>query len=355
MGSSTNIAWCDMTFNPWTGCTKVSPGCANCYAEGWSKRSGIVKWGMGQPRRRTSEANWKLPLKWNREGHLNYEKRNGYRPKVFCASLADWLDHEVPHGWRVDLLNLIAETPYLDWLLLTKRPESWSARLHECAYASPLAAEWINGNPPPNVWVGTTVEDQARADERIPLLLEIPAKVRFLSCEPLLGPVTLPYIDFPQAWEIAKSAPSAQHDPLCSYRKSGGGILCDCDVLTKRSGMDGIHWVICGGESGPGARPMHPDWARLLQQQCEEQGVSFLFKQWGEWCPATEGFGVTGNVMPDTGEKFRWIGWDGKTKNPSFHGLVPPVMAIAKQGKQRAGRLLDGREWNEFPKAGGEK
>jgi protein gp37 len=193
MSANSKIEWCDHTFNPWIGCTKVSPGCAHCYAEARDQRfAGGVHWGKGAARKLTSEANWREPLKWNAAAQAR-------RPRVFCASLADWLDDEVPAEWLARLLALIHATPNLDWLLLTKRPQNWRARLQATmddadfgrAEARYFVADWRDGNPPANVWLGTTVEDQARADERIPQLLAIPAKVRFLSCEPLLGPLNL--------------------------------------------------------------------------------------------------------------------------------------------------------------------
>lgn len=169
MSENTAISWTDHTFNPWTGCTKVSPGCANCYAEGWAKRSGIVKWGRGMPRRRTSEANWKLPLKWNREaGQLAALQAGSVhgihrRPRVFCASLADWLDDEVSINWLSDLLYLVAKCSNLDWLMLTKRPHLWRSRLEAVAeledVGSKIAQVWLNGTHLRNVWIGTTVED----------------------------------------------------------------------------------------------------------------------------------------------------------------------------------------------------
>jgi protein gp37 len=264
---NSNIEWCDHTFNPWEGCTKVSPGCANCYAENRNTRFGggtAVNWGKGAPRRRTSGHNWNQPVKWNEAaaaieavfnvpGPITSVLGPVARPRVFCASLADWLDDEVPIEWLADLLDLIQRTPHLDWLLLTKRPENWyeRTRLVACLLSRTKAprpnyallsflAEWKLGSPPDNVWIGTTVEDQVRADERIPALLSIPARVRFLSCEPLLGPVYLHRAR--QAW----------------------------------TGLPGIDWVICGGESGPKARPMYPDWARSLRDQCAEAGVPFL-------------------------------------------------------------------------------
>jgi len=225
---NSKIEWTDHTFNPWEGCTKVSPGCANCYAENRNARFGggtAPNWGFCAPRRRTSVDNWNKPLKWDREAaqeqHAYSEAcRDGQvdeccltpprRPRVFCASLADWLDDEVPIEWLADLMDLIRRTPNLDWLLLTKRPQNWRARVEAVmAFAMfspahhamlPWLGKWhpdhdsgggVKGSPvpPENVWVGTSVEDQTRANERIPRLMDIPAKVRFLSCEPLLGPV----------------------------------------------------------------------------------------------------------------------------------------------------------------------
>ncbi len=323
---NSSIEWTDHTFNPWEGCTKVSEGCKNCYAETLvDKRFGRVKWGKGNPRRRTSEATWKQPLKWNSQGLLCVDCNQPIigvdcecgqvgaigkmrRPRVFCASLADIFDEEAPNEWRHDLFQLIEKCENLDFQILTKRPEKAQR------YLTAVFPRKI----PSNIWLGVSVENQEQADKRIPILLQIPAAVRFLSMEPLLGPVDLQYPTFNGADSIHR--------------------------------LEGIHWVIVGGESGHNARPMHPDWARSLRDQCQASNKTpFLFKQWGEWCPATSDYGVSGHVMPETGEKFTWIGWDGKTQNPSAHNLVEPVMGIAKQGKKIAGRSLDGREWNQFP------
>lgn len=284
MSEKTAISWTDHSFNPWTGCTKVSPGCANCYAEGWAKRSGIVQWGHGKPRRRTSESNWKLPIKWNQKHEVAMDTyitgvaagapmARPTRPRVFCASLADWLDDEVSIQWLADLLNLIRITPNLDWLLLTKRPENFRPRLQkildlmgkhldlEEAYLRTFIELMLNGRSSSiytapevgveNYWIGTTVEDQQRANERIPELLKIPAKVRFLSCEPLLESVSLPI-----------------------HHQSMGPDIAEFD------------WVIAGGESGPGFRPFNPDWARSLRDQCQRAGVAFHMKQMGGLKPS---------------------------------------------------------------------
>jgi protein gp37 len=360
MAENTNIEWCDHTFNPWTGCTKVSPGCANCYAEGWSKRSGIVTWGKGQPRRRTSEENWNLPLKLERAAARDaYElKQTGrvtnedgsvipwHRPRVFCASLADWLDDEVPIEWLADLLSLIQRTPNLDWLLLTKRPENWQSRLElirdrqrkTLTTGILLASGWLAQCPPDNVWIGTTVEDQQRADERIPCLLDIPAKVRFLSCEPLLG-----FTDIQQVGD----------DNLTIYWPLVGRAISDGMNEPAALKHGGIHWVICGGESGPKARPMHPKWVRAIRHQCQAAGVPFLFKQWGEYLPVTPLYDdrdedAEDGCNPDRLEVFYTDGkkWD-------FAWGQPPIedepWIIEHVGKKAAGRQLDGREWNEFP------
>ena len=252
MAENTAIEWADHTFNPWTGCTKVSPACDHCYAESWAKRSGTVRWGHGEPRRRTTDANWRLPIKWNAQA-----QREGRRFRVFCASLADVFDNEVPVQWRVDLFRLIASTPHLDWLLLTKRIGNALPMMRE------VAQQCGGGEQPmPNVWLGATVVTQAEADRDVPKLLSVPARVRFLSIEPMLGDIRL------GSW--LQRSPSAAFD--------AGKVTPDMPAWT-RIGSTAIDWVIVGGESGPHARPMHPDWARSLKQQCQAAGVPFFMKQ----------------------------------------------------------------------------
>lgn len=242
MAETSAIEWTHATFNPWIGCTKISAACDHCYAETLSKARLGVPWGAGQPRRRTSVQNWNLPLRWDRKA-----AKEGRRMRVFCASLADVFDAEVSDEWRNDLFMLIDRTPHLDWLLLTKRPA--------------VARKVMPAEPRPNVWLGTTVEDQKMAEARIPHLLATPAAVRFLSMEPLLGPVDLrPWLQ---------------------------GVPTDADMTAFRR----VDWVIAGGESGHGARPSHPDWFRAIRDECVATGVPFLFKQWGEWRPISEGEG----------------------------------------------------------------
>lgn len=220
MGEHTKIEWCDMTWNPWIGCQKVSPGCDHCYAEAMAKRYGWVEWGAHGARKRTSEANWRKPLQWAKA-----TRGTGKRPRVFCASLADWLDNQVPTPWRADLLELIDETPELDWLLLTKRPEN---------YVKLVGHRWPNGAPQ-NVWIGTTCENQYHFDKRYPLIREIRASVHFISYEPAIGPLV-------NLWGRPE-------------------------------------WLICGGESGPGARMMDPAWARSVRDHCADTGIAFFMKQ----------------------------------------------------------------------------
>lgn len=276
MAENSKIEWTVLNaFNPWIGCTEVSPACANCYARELSKRRGWAQWGKLQPRYRTSLSNWKEPFKWNRAA-----EKEGERKRVFCASLADIFDSEVPHEWRHDLYDVIERTPSLDWLLLTKRIESAVLM---------LPAEWLRKSLP-NVWMGTTVESP-NYTWRIDDLRELPAAVRFLSCEPLLA--DLGKVD-----------------------------------------LSGIHWVIAGGESGHGARPMHPAWTQSLRDQSVAASVPFFFKQWGNWALRDANNGD----IPFERCKI-YTGEDADT------------VTLCPVGKKRAGRLLDGRTWDEMPES----
>ena len=354
-------------FNPWIGCTKVSEGCAHCYAEqSMDHRLHVVQWGPTGTRERTSEANWKLPLRWN-----NKAKREGRRRRVFCASLADifeyWrggteLDgsmtchktndelvindngHVWPAGWpslgdgddwgmrpytmdhaRARLFRLIERTRNLDWLLLTKRPENVCEFIGKATGRS--SREWLADCK--HVWIGTSIENQETADKRIPHLLTIPAAVRFLSIEPLLGPIDLPWLLLPKQ------------------------IVKPFSVPVEYMPVQSIDWIIVGGESGQHARPMHQEWARSLRDQCVSAGVPFFFKQWGEWIPyehdaqppfweSQNGDMVDGHALPSmlTDRINETVnGW----MLDDQHNLYRLV------GKKSAGRLLDGREWSEMP------
>jgi protein gp37 len=270
MGQKSAIEWTDNTFNPWWGCTKVSPGCVHCYAETLSNRYLYDVFGPRKSRRTFGEEYWQNPLKWNRQA-----AQSGKRMRVFCASMADvFEDKKSIEAEREKLWGLIAETPMLDWLLLTKRPENMLR-------FAPWKDDW-----PPNVWAMTSVENKEMAEKRIPVLIEVPAIVRGLSVEPLIGPVEL------------------------------GPWLKD------------IQWVIVGGESGQGARQMQVDWVISLRDQCREAGVPFFFKQWGEW--AYQGNGE--NQEPRAkrvgkkaaGRELEGRTWDG----------VPDVQTVIDASKQ---------------------
>lgn len=311
MAENSKIEWTHHTFNPWVGCTKVSPACDHCYAEGWAKRSGMVQWGAHAERRRTSESNWRQPLKWNAEA-----ERLGIRYRVFCASLADVFDNAVPAQWRADLFRLIAETPNLDWLLLTKRIGNVASMLGDYQTVPLL----------PNIWIGASIVNQDEADRDIPKLMRVRAVKRFLSMEPLLGAV-----DLNQWLDII------QYEDGALWGRRNIGHLNDM-----------LDWVIVGGESGPGARPMHPQWARSLREQCNAAGVPFLFKQWGEWREPLEGEEFD-TSMGRAAKPPAFILSEAGTVHCFESAQIVNGKAVIKVGKKTAGRLLDGREWNEVP------
>jgi protein gp37 len=326
MAETTNIEWCDSTWNPWIGCTRVSPACDDCYAaRSTPARTMAVSWGPGEPRRRTSEANWGLPLRWERQ-HEAFFAEHGRRRRVFCASLADVFDNEVPAEWRADLLWLIHQTPHLDWLLLTKRIGNAARMLHEARVTIDPMAEWPEVLP--NIWLGATVVNQAEADRDIPKLLDTPARMRFLSIEPMLGPIDLANME--------DDGGDAYLDPLTAWTAEEMTEMWGEPMPTHPR----IDWVICGGESGPHARPMHPDWPRALRDQCAAAGVPFLFKQWGEWY-------AEGQVLAHACKTPLWgrslIATDGDERYTSAS------VGMHKVGKKAAGRLLDGVEHNGFP------
>ncbi|MCW3522077.1 phage Gp37/Gp68 family protein [Burkholderia cenocepacia] len=251
MSENSKIEWTDHTFNPWEGCQKVGPGCDHCYAEARNARFGggtAVNWGPGAPRRRTSAANWRKPLAWE-AAHAEFFATHGRRQRVFCASLADVFDNAVDPGWREDLFALIRSTPNLDWLLLTKRIGNVPAMIS-------IIPGWL----PDNVWLGATIVNQEEADRDIPKLLAVPARMRFLSMEPLLGPV-----DLSAEW--------------LAHRCDGEYPFPKLESEHRTRMIDLLDWVIVGGESGAGARPMHPDWARSLHDQCAAACVPFFMKQ----------------------------------------------------------------------------
>jgi len=353
MGEVTGIEWCHHTFNPWYGCAAVSPACDGCYAKA------LVEGRMGgdfATRVRTSPGNWRQPIVWNRKA-----TEAGQRRRVFGPSLGDPWDNAVEAPWLADYLALIRATPQLDWLLLTKRPQLIRRRLEAVREATPgevgwMVGAWLAGDPPPNVWLGVTVENQAEADWRIPLLLGMPARRRFLSCEPLLGPVAL------HGWLPGDSGCQECDDgeglafPRCTRTDIPRDEQCPLnrEVVTCRDigphDADGcpaavdctretIDWIIAGGESGPGARPSHPDWHRSLREQCAAAGVPFFFKQWGEWLP-TDQPGANDLISRER----RYLDAAGQ----ECHGSAAHTV-VHRVGKRAARGMLDGREHHAVP------
>lgn len=378
MGANSKIEWTDHTFNPWRGCTKVAAGCANCYAERDAKRfpDKLGIWGDDGTRVVAAESTWKQPKTWN-----DAAAKASVRARVFCASLADWAedwqgpimlsgkdpvycgkDFRASHGTtnpratlddvRRRLFALIDATPHLDWLLLTKRPENiqrfwkpWkiSQELYEAtapAISDDLKRQW---NYRSNVWLGTSIATQEDADRNIPELLKCRnlAPVLFVSAEPLLGPVDLRKVPNPDAYFKQTGRTGVVSEP---------NEPDDYVYWTSKA----IDWLICGGESGHGARPMHPDWARSLRDQCTAAGVPFFFKQWGEWGPVGNDKKIgalldNGRLcFPYTRENAlaldREIGFTWDRHSP---------VSTYREGKAKTGRELDGRTWDELPAAAG--
>jgi len=268
MAENSKIQWTHHTFNPWIGCTKVSSACDNCYAQiatptRVKRAAGQETWGPHADRQRTKT--WRDTIKWNKalEG-------TGKRERVFVASLADVFDNHksILPEWRSEMWELIKSCTNLDFLFLTKRPQNIKKYLPD---------DWGNGYS--NVWLGTTVEDQTEADRRIPHLLDVPARLHFLSCEPLLG-----HVDLAECWH-GEDALGAECWGDCKWCENGRIPLHNC-AKGKQSdeqfskGHSGIGWVITGGENASKFRPADVDWFRSLRDQCAAAGVPFLFKQW---------------------------------------------------------------------------
>lgn len=321
--AETNIEWTDYTFNPVRGCRKLSAGCANCYAETMSGRNPAVlgEWGPNAKRVQAAESYWKNLAKWNRKA-----QQEGRVARVFVASLADVFEGEPLPGGRegtdgprsdyLPMLDRLAretqDLEHLRILVLTKRP----GNMAHWAYWKGWPWNW---------WAGTSVEHQKAADERVPLLCDVPAPVRFLSMEPLLGPVDI------TPWVIEPDEPC--YDP---------GYFSPPEE-------NEIQWVIVGGESGPRARPMHPDWVRSIRDQCVDAGVPLLFKQWGRWEVASRANSHEWSLMPGPKGDAVWLDRDGATATPSSTGMSSNAVSMVPVGKKAAGRELDGRTWDEAP------
>lgn len=334
MADHTKIEWTEATWNPITGCSVTSPGCTNCYAmklagtrlRHHESRAGLTRETKAGPvwtgEVRFNEQWLDQPLRWK-------------RPRmIFVCAHGDLFHESVPDEWIDRVFAVMALAPQHTFQVLTKR----SARMREYitnletepqeATVRRMVAAWpmigrplpeqdmlVNG---PNVWLGVSVEDQARANVRVPDLLATPAAVRWLSCEPLLGPVELD-----DAWE-GESALSAECWGDCAWCEKGFPALYNChrgrqpDAEAEK-GRSGIDWVVAGGESGRGARPMQLEWARSLRDQCADAGVPFFFKQWGNHRPVDDGDG--GRMIPcSKAEAGRFL--DG-----ALHGAFPEVPA----------------------------
>ena len=284
MADATSIEWADATWNPVTGCTKVSAGCQHCYAE------------RLMPRLRQKFTD--VVLHWDRvDKPLHWKKPR----HIFVNSMADLFHEKVPVEFLDTCFGVMAICCQHTFMILTKRPERAVSYIDEVN-----ALNGIPNFPTWNVWLGVSVENQATADERIPVLLKTHATVRFVSYEPALGPVS-----FSRYLQSApKGAPSR------------------------------IDWLIAGGESGPNARPPHRAWFRSVRDECQEAGVPFFFKQWGEWRPKGVCFAPP--------SRCRWVFFNETSRDESS---FPISVLMERVGKKRAGRLLDGREWNEVPDA----
>jgi len=318
MGKTTGIEWTDATWNPWYGCHKVSQGCKNCFMFREQKQYGrdpnIVQ---------RSKTRFDDPLKWEKEMTATGAPPEGETRRIFTCSWSDFFIEEAD-PWRAEAWEIIRKTPHLTYQILTKRPENIGTRLPD-------------GILPRNVWLGVSAEDQANVDARIPLLLRTSAAVHFVSAEPLLGALDMrEYLTC--EWFLG---------PEIERRR--GTFLPDPNMPKPRAARlrPGLDWVIVGGESGPHARPMHPLWARSLRAQCTQAGVKFFFKQWGEWAlkGSVDGSSSDFGVLAPTGEWYhQHTGWNGRPVAPDTGEAY-----MVKVGKKRAGNLLDGLEWKEFP------
>lgn len=289
MAENTAISWAHDTFNPWEGCTRISPACDNCYAAARAARFGNADLWAGELRR-TSAVNWKQPIRWDFEAAVFGGPR-----RVFCASLADVFDNQAPQAWRDDLWALIEATPNLTWMLLTKRPQK---------IVDMVPPAWLI-NPPANVWYGATIENRATLVQRAHHLADVPARLRFWSCEPLLEDL----------------------GDVRGYLDSGA--------------VGSVRLIIGGGESGARARPPHPDWFRSLHRQCGEMDAAFHLKQWGQWAPAGAPLRHVDDA-PGTFRRVEAVMIDGKRYTGKRLHQFGDGTTMVRVGKKNAGRLLDG-------------
>lgn len=335
MSDKTKIEWTDATWNPITGCSIVSSGCKNCYA---MKLAGTRL--QHHPSRAGLTAETKTGPVWNGQVRFNQEwldqPLKWRKPRmIFVCAHGDLFHENIPDEWIARVFAVMRSAPQHTFQVLTKRPERMWSWLNQCAQwdgwithnGQPVEKAYngdgiivadANNWPLKNVWLGVSVEDQKQVAKRIKPLLMSPASVRFISAEPLLSEINLKHI---QTYSYASSEDvlNAFTGIMQSYRHDGGG-------MSELPGK--IHWVIAGGESGDNARPMNPRWARDLRDQCQTSGIAFFFKQWGNWV------------------EYAGRGQADYKRNPIVDVGGTPMMRVAKK---EAGRLLDGREWNEIP------
>lgn len=398
MADSTKISWTDATWNPIVGCTIVSPGCTNCYAMRDAARIIRCSEGAGRPSHYegTIQPSKAGPV-WTGKvarapDHILTQPLRWRRPRrIFVNSMGDLFHESVPDEWIDRVFAVMALAPQHTFQILTKRARRMREymsgrdfgglpllgrlpleRIHLDAVDrmgndSFYAAARRAGNvyslycsvpwPLQNVWLGVTAEDQQRADERIPDLLMTPAALRWVSVEPMLGEVDLRRFAVDLTGDGVSSHTPSIVNALTGGLISGGIGICLNIPIIRTGGYPRLDWVVCGGESGPHARPMHPDWARSLRDQCKAAGAPFHFKQWGEWLPCGQHLPDIGKVTGGTavrGGRFR-LHVGGHNPHVTFaeHGVevgaLNDDLLTFRVGKARAGHLLDGVEHREFP------
>lgn len=330
MSDGTKIEWTDATWNVVNGCSVVSPGCKHCYAMKQAHRFPVRQ---GLTQKTAGGMVWTGEIRFN-EALLDQPLRWKRPRKIFVCAHGDLFHEKVPIEWIAKVFNVMAEAPQHIFQVLTKRPDRLRQIMNGPKHHGLWSHKLWHRSVLPNVWLGTSVEDQQRANERIPLLLDTPAAVRWLSMEPLLGPIDLIHV------EDSTVFPGTSVSALTGW----GGW--DYPRPGPQSGLPSIDWVVLGGESGPGARPMHPDWARSIRNQCREAQVPFLFKQWGEWVPSGE---ASVDVGRHSMEELRFYPdrnvWDGTMSAAQV--ALPDTMN--RVGKRNAGRLLDGAQHDGYP------
>lgn len=346
MADKSKIEWTDASWNIITGCSVVSPGCTNCYAmrlSGTRLRNHPSREGLTQDSKKGPV--WNGQVRFN-EQWLDQPLRWKRPRRIFVCAHGDLFHESVPDEWLIRVFAVMETCREHIFQVLTKRPERAAEFIPRASQA--VRTMCINGVsrgyrsgliwPLPNVWIGTSVEDQKRADERIPHLLATPAVVRWVSYEPALGPLKLRPLR-------VRDYKYGEDRPASLYALDGKYQLPDCHFSEDHPRID---WVVCGGESGPNARSMHPDWARSVRDQCQGAGVAFFFKQWGAWAPVDGAAGV-GKLGKTYRDCLTWSP-DGRFKFLKTIRAAPEAgPTMCRVGKKAAGRVLDGREWNEYP------